>query len=72
MSEEKTLKCDKCDREFTEKEALDHPGHVHVHQGVIMCEDCLISTGVTPDSSTAYATYIRNATEPGFFNRFMP
>jgi hypothetical protein len=61
------VKCEKCDREFKEKEAKEYPGKVYVHQGKVMCEDCLIDMGVMPDSANAYAVYTKTITDLGKF-----
>ena len=61
----KPIRCDKCDREFSESEAFEYPGKVHVLKGKIMCEDCLIDMGVSLDEADPYATYIKTHTEPG-------
>jgi len=55
----KEVKCEKCDREFSEDQAIEYPGKVHVHKGKVMCEDCLVDMGVSIDEATPYATYIR-------------
>ncbi|MBI4267689.1 MAG: hypothetical protein HY662_02775 [Chloroflexi bacterium] len=62
------VKCDKCDREFKEEEAHEHPGKVRVYRNKVMCEDCLIDLGVTPDEAEPYWTYIRTRTD---FNRMI-
>ncbi len=59
------IKCEKCDREFSEDEAIEYPGKVHVHKGQIICETCLVDMGVSPDETDPYATYIKTRTEPG-------
>ncbi len=59
------VKCEKCDREFSEDEAIEYPGKVHVHKGQIICETCLVDMGVSPDETDPYATYIKTRTEPG-------
>ena len=59
------IKCEKCDREFSEGEAIEYPGKVHVHKGTIICENCLVDMGISPDEAQPYQTYINTRTEPG-------
>ena len=61
----KTVKCEKCDREFKEDEALEYPGKVYVHKGKVMCEDCLIGLGVMPDGAEPYSVYLKTLTDSG-------
>ena len=49
MEQKQPVKCEKCDREFSPEEAMEYPGKVHVYQGKVMCEDCLVDMGVSPD-----------------------
>ena len=42
------VKCKKCDSEFTDQ-PNDHPAKVYLHQGEVICEDCLAGMGVLPD-----------------------
>lgn len=60
-----SVKCEKCDREFDEAKATEYPGKVYVHQGRIMCEDCLVEMGVTPDDSESYRTWVGIKSDPG-------
>ncbi len=60
----KEIKCDKCDREFSEEEAMEYPGKVHVHKGRVVCEDCLVEMGVMPDAADPYSLYIQTHTDP--------
>jgi hypothetical protein len=61
-------KCTKCDREFTD-EPNDYPGKVYVHQGEVICEDCLMGMGVLPDH--AKSSHTRLLTEQALFLRRM-
>ncbi len=58
------VKCEKCDREFTE-EVVDHPNKVHVYHGKVMCEDCLVDMGVSLDEATPYQTYLNMRMQEG-------
>ncbi len=60
-----SVKCEKCDREFDEDEAMEYPGKVYVHKGKVMCEDCLIGLGVMPDSADPYSVYVKTLTDAG-------
>lgn len=51
------VKCEKCDREFSDQ-PNEYPGKVFVHHGKVMCEDCLVDMGVMPDSADPTATYL--------------
>jgi hypothetical protein len=59
------VKCEKCDREFNDQDAFEYPGKLYVHQGKVLCEDCLIDMGVSPDGADSYRTYIAAHTDPG-------
>lgn len=50
------VKCEKCDREFSD-ERNEYPGKVYVHHHVVICEDCLVDMGVMPDSADPAKTY---------------
>ena len=52
------IKCEKCDREFSEEQAHQHPGKVYVHKNKILCETCLVDMGVMPDSAEPYKTFM--------------
>ena len=58
-----SVKCEKCDREFKESEALEYPGKVYVHKGKVMCDDCLVDMGVTTDSAQPYYDYVKTRTD---------
>jgi len=51
------VKCKKCDREFSES-PNEYPGKVYVHHNEILCEDCLVDMGVTPDTADPEKTYL--------------
>ena len=53
----KIVKCEKCDREFQDDEAMEYPGKVYVLKGKVICEDCLIDMGVSTDEADPYAIY---------------
>ena len=53
------VKCEKCDREFKDDEAIQYPGKVYVHKGKVMCEHCVIDMGVVPDTAEPYALYMK-------------
>jgi hypothetical protein len=55
-------KCEKCDREFSDQ-PNEYPGKVFVHHGKIICEDCLVDMGVTPDSTDPNTTFIYTHTD---------
>jgi len=61
----KDVQCTQCDREFSEDEAMEYPGKVHVHKGKVVCESCLVDMGVMPDSAEPYSLYIKTHTELG-------
>ena len=56
------VRCDKCDREFTD-DPNPHPGKVYMHHGKPICEDCLVDMGITPDTADPTKTYIYARTE---------
>jgi hypothetical protein len=58
-----SVKCDKCDREFKEEDALEYPNKVRVVQGKPFCEDCLIDMGIVPDEAEPYWTYLKARTD---------
>jgi len=58
------VKCKECDREFSE-EPTAYPGKVYVHQDEIICEDCLIATGVLPDHDES--AHLRLLTEQAMY-----
>ncbi|MFC1900987.1 hypothetical protein ACFLYN_05280 [Chloroflexota bacterium] len=57
------VKCEKCDLEFSQDEAIEYPGKVHVHKGKVMCADCLIDMGVSLDETDPYMTYVKTRTD---------
>ena len=61
----KEVKCEKCNREFSDDHAVSHVGKVYVHKGTVLCEDCLVDMGVMPDSATPIETYIDADTDLG-------
>ena len=61
----KTIKCEKCDREFRDDEAREYPGKVYVYKSKVMCKDCLIDMGVMPDTADPYNLYIEGRTRSG-------
>ncbi len=55
-------RCEKCDREFSDQ-PTEYPGKVYVHHGKMICEDCLIDMGVTPDTADPTGTFIYTHTD---------
>ena len=53
------VKCEECDREFSENHAMEYPEKVHVHNGRIMCADCLADMGISLDETDPYITYLK-------------
>jgi hypothetical protein len=51
------VKCEKCGCEFSDDEAMEYPGKVYVYRGKVICEDCLIAMGVSPDDADPYVVY---------------
>ena len=52
------MKCEKCDREFSEEKNQNYPGKIYVHKGKMVCETCLVDMGVSLDEAHPYQTYI--------------
>ena len=57
------IKCEKCDREFKEEEARQYPNKVRTYRGKLICEDCLVDMGVTPNETDPYWTYLETRTD---------
>jgi len=51
------VKCEKCDREFTEDKNHEYPGKVYIYKSKVMCEDCLVDMGVSLNEADPYGTY---------------
>jgi hypothetical protein len=51
------VKCEKCDREFSEQPD-EYPGKVYVHHEKVLCEDCLVDMGVEPGTADPSKTFI--------------
>ncbi|MFC1899178.1 hypothetical protein ACFLXP_02490 [Chloroflexota bacterium] len=51
------IKCDKCDREFKEEEAKQYPNKIRTYRGKLVCEECLVDMGVSPQSTDPYGVY---------------
>jgi len=56
------VKCEKCGREFSDQ-PNEYPGKVYVHHGKILCEECLVDMGVTPDTADPEQTYLYTRSE---------
>ena len=54
------MKCEKCDREFSEDECYEYPGKLYVHKGEVICEDCLGNMGVSLREAYPYSAYREN------------
>lgn len=55
------VRCEKCDREFEEQ----YPENVYVHQGRVICKDCLVEMGVMPDTAQPYSVMTKMVTDMG-------
>lgn len=51
------VKCEKCDREFSDDKSHEYPGKVYIYKNKIMCEDCLVDMGVSTNDADPYKTY---------------
>ncbi len=50
------MKCTRCDRELSEEQS-------YVHQGRVLCEDCLMDIGLSIKECDPWATYIDRAAQ---------
>ena len=55
------MKCEKCDREFTEEEHR-HPGKIYKLEQKILCESCVVDMGVSIEDGEPW-TYIKTRTD---------
>ncbi len=46
------VKCENCDREFSDQ-PNECTGKLYVHEGEVICEDCLTAKGILPDHAVS-------------------
>jgi hypothetical protein len=56
-SKSKVVTCTKCSREFSGLQVTKEAATVYVHNGNVLCKDCLIEMGVMPESSEPFQVY---------------
>lgn len=62
----KEMRCEKCDREFSDDKMHIHPDKAYIHKGVVICEDCLMDMGVSVNEADPWTTYWKTRTDiPG-------
>jgi len=59
--------CTKCEREFSGLQVKKESATVFVHNGNVLCKDCLIEMGVMPDSADPYSVYLESVNDLGRF-----
>jgi hypothetical protein len=63
----KVVTCTKCEREFSGLQVKKEAATVFVHDGNVLCKDCLLEMGVTPDTTEPYQAYLDTITKMGRF-----
>jgi hypothetical protein len=61
----KVVTCSKCDREFSGLQVSKEAATVYVHNGNVVCKDCLLEMGVMPDSADPYSVYVQTIADQG-------
>ena len=56
-------KCENCGTEIAAGEKHKHKGKLYVHNGKVMCESCLVDTGIPLGDAEPYETYIKIHTD---------
>ena len=56
-------KCETCGVDIEKGKTHQHKGGLFVHRGKVVCESCLVDTGVPISEAEPYVTYIKLLTE---------